>query len=64
MLGEKQERVKRAIDSYLEEQLLRIATVGGSSVEGGSEKQLLCNEIVEEQLLMDAENYENFLTPE
>lgn len=29
-----------------------------------SDKQLLCEEIVEEQLLQDAENFENFLRPE
>jgi hypothetical protein len=30
---------------------------------GGFEKHLLCDELVEEQLLIDAENFENFLHP-
>jgi hypothetical protein len=31
------------------------------TVHSASEKQLLCDDILEEELVKDAENYENFL---
>jgi hypothetical protein len=43
--------MKKAIEMYQEEQLIKI----------NSDHQMFCNEIVEEQLLQDGENFENFL---
>jgi len=58
MIEEKDSRVKKAIEAYQEEQLLR-AAIGL----GGFDKHLMCDQLVEEQLLIDAENFENFLHP-
>lgn len=54
-MHEKQERQKRAIREYQEEQKIVINPNNG---------EILCDTIFEEQLLQDAENYENFLHPD
>ena len=52
----KEDRLRKAIESYQDEQLIKMNS--------NNDKQLLCAGIVEEDLLQDGENYDNFLKPE